>query len=154
MRNQLRRRRLSARRGAVIVEFALVIPFVSLIVFGVIDFSRAYGQMNALDSALREGGRYGSKIKNVANYDYTTMVKTKVQDYATQYGFAGLDLSKITVSLTNSSPGTIEFVTVTATAHPIPLQILGRFLGVPNLSVTRSVMFRYECAGLTVLQCM
>jgi len=136
------------------VEFALVVPFISLIVFGVIDFSRAYGQMNALNSALREGTRFGSKIKNVGNYDYNTMVKTKIQEYANQYGFVGLDTSKITVSLTNSSGSNIEFMTVTATAHPIPLQILGRFLGVPNLSVTRSVMFRYECAGLTLLQCI
>lgn len=154
MRNPLRRRHLSARRGAIIVEFALVVPFISLIVFGVIDFSRAYGQMNALNSALREGARFGSKIKNVSNYDYTTMVKTKVQEYATQYGFSGLDLSKITVTLTNSSGSNIEFMTVTSTNQPIPLQILGRFLGVPNLSVTRAVMFRYECAGLTSLQCI
>jgi Flp pilus assembly protein TadG len=154
MRNRHRRRRLLARRGAIIVEFALVVPFISLLVFGVIDFSRAYTQMNALNSALREGSRYGSKIKNVGNYDYTTMVKTKIQEYANLYGFSGLDLSKITVTLTNSSPGNIEFITVTATAHPIPLQILGRFLGVPNLSVTRAVMFRYECAGLSTAQCI
>ena len=61
MSKSIRRRHLVARRGAVIVEFALVVPFLALIVFGVIDFSRAYGQMNALDSAIREGARYGSK---------------------------------------------------------------------------------------------
>ena len=69
-----------ARRGAVIVEFALVVPFLALIVFGVIDFSRAYGQMNALDSAIREGARYGSKWKNYAVGDYRTAVKAKVQE--------------------------------------------------------------------------
>jgi Flp pilus assembly protein TadG len=150
----LRRRRHSARRGAVIVEFALVIPFISLIVFGVIDFSRAYGQMNALDSALREGARYGSKIKNINNYDYTTLVKTKVSEYATQYGFAGLDLSKVSVALTVSSGTNTEFITVTATNHPIALQILTRFLGVPALTITRSAVFRYECAGLSPSQCI
>ena len=154
MRNALRRRRLSTRRGAVIVEFALVVPFISLIVFGVIDFSRAYGQLNALDSALREGARYGSKIKNVDAYDYSTLVKTKIQEYATQYGFSGLDLSKITVGLTYSVGTKVEAITATATAHPIPLQVLGRFLGVPDLSVTRTVVFRYECAGLSVSQCI
>src|SRR5689334_14009073 len=89
MRNPFRKRRRSARRGAVIVEFALVVPFISLIVFGVIDFSRAYGQLNALDSALREGTRGGSHIKNIASYDYSTIIKTTIQDYAAQYGFAG-----------------------------------------------------------------
>ncbi len=55
MSKSIKRRRLVARRGAVIVEFALVVPFLALIVFGVIDFSRAYGQMNALDSASAKG---------------------------------------------------------------------------------------------------
>jgi Flp pilus assembly protein TadG len=154
MRNRFRRLRLPVRRGAIIVEFALVVPFISLIVFGVIDFSRAYGQMNALDSALREGARFLSHWKLLETGDYTTEGKNRVQLYATQYGFNGLDLSKISVGLTVGGDGTgTEFVTVTATNHPIPLQVLGRFLGVPNLSITRSVSFRWECAGMDALQC-
>jgi Flp pilus assembly protein TadG len=150
MRNFLRRQRRTARRGAIIVEFALVVPFISLIVFGVIDFSRAYGQMNALDSALREGSRFASKIKNISNYNYTSMVRVKVKEYANQYGFVGIDTTKVTVTLSNP----LSYITVTMTAHPIPLQILNKFLGVPNLSITRNVVFRYECDGLTALQCI
>jgi Flp pilus assembly protein TadG len=142
------------RRGAVIVEFALVVPFISLIVFGVIDFSRAYGQMNALDSALREGARFGSKIKNINSVDYSKQVKVKVAEYATQYGFVGMDTSKVAVTLTVSSGTNTEFITVTTTAHPISLQILTRFLGVPPLTISRSVVFRYECAGLSTTQCI
>ena len=118
MRKSIRRRRLVARRGAVIVEFALVVPFLALIVFGVIDFSRAYGQMNALDSALREGARFGSKWKNYAVGDYRTAVKDKIQSYATTYGFNGLDLTKVAVNTVDINN---EFITVTVTAHSIPL---------------------------------
>jgi Flp pilus assembly protein TadG len=154
MWNRPRRLRRSARRGAVIVEFALVVPFISLIVFGVIDFSKAYGQMNALNSALREGARYGSKLKNISTSNYSKLVKVKVAEYATQYGFAGMDTTKVAVTLTASSAATpVEYITVKATAHPISLQILNRFLGVPALTITRTVVFRYECAGLTVSQC-
>ena len=77
------KRRGRSRRGAIIVEFALVVPFLAIIVFGVIDLSRAYGQMNALNSALREGARYGSKWRNYAVGDYVTAVRDKVQQYAT-----------------------------------------------------------------------
>jgi len=152
MRNRFRQFRLSARRGAVIVEFALVVPFISLIAFGVIDFSKAYGQMNALDSALREAARFLSHTKTLETIDYTTAGKNRVQMYATQYGFNALDLSKISVTLTAGAVNT-DYVTVTATNHPIPLQILNKFLGVPNLSLTRSVSFRWECTGMTPLQC-
>ena len=65
--------------------------FSGLIVFGVIDFSRAYGQMNALDSAMREGARYGAEVEELRGGDYQTAVKEKVQEYANIYGFAGLD---------------------------------------------------------------
>ena len=150
MSKSIKRRRLVARRGAVIDEFALVVPFLALIVFGVIDFSRAYGQMNALDSAIREGARYGSKWKNYAIGDYRTAVKDKVQSYATTYGFNGLDLTKVSV---NTGGTNNEYITVTVTAHPIPLATLSRFLPVPALTLTRSVTFRWECAGALAGAC-
>jgi len=150
MTKSIKRRRLVARRGAVIVEFALVVPFLALIVFGVIDFSRAYGQMNALDSAIREGARYGSKWKNYAIGDYRTAVKDKVQSYATTYGFNGLDLTKVSV---NTGGTNNEYITVTVTAHPIPLATLSRFLPIPALTLTRSVTFRWECAGALAGAC-
>jgi Flp pilus assembly protein TadG len=133
----------------VIVEFALIVPFLALIVFGVIDFSRAYGQMNALDSALREGGRYGSKWRVSTNLAYSDSVKSKVKQYANAYGFAGLDTSLMTVAWDKTPP---EYMTVTVTAHPIPLSILSKF-GAPALRITRSIVFRWECAGLTAAQC-
>lgn len=146
-------RQRRSRRGAVIVEFALVVPFLALIVFGIIDFSRAYGQMNALNSALREGARFGSRWENFSKGDPTTAIKARVQNYATVYGFSGLDLSKISVTTTASPSSPVEFVTVAANAHPIPLPIMSRFLGVPALSLTRSVNYRYECAGFPAGAC-
>ena len=147
-----KRRGRSSRRGAIIVEFALVVPFLAIIVFGVIDFSRAYGQMNALNSALREGARYGSKWRNYAVGDYVTAVKNRVQQYATVYGFNGLNLALVNVNTTNSVSG-VEYITVSVTAHPIPLPILTNFLGVPALTLTRTVSYRWECAGLPAAQC-
>src|SRR3954451_22113697 len=54
---------LRRRRGAIIVEFALVVPLLMLIVFGIIDFSRAYAQLNNINSSLREGARFGAAQK-------------------------------------------------------------------------------------------
>lgn len=140
-----------ARKGAVIVEFALVVPFLALIAFGVIDFSRAYGQMNALNSALREGARYGSRAKSYPLGAYVTEVKSKVQSYATSYGFNGLDMNLVNV--TTSGPPDYQIITVTVTNHPIPLPVLSNFLGVPSLSLSRSVSFRWECTGLPAGAC-
>ena len=141
------------RRGAVIVEFALVVPFISLIVFGVIDFSKAYTRMNALDSALREGGRYGSRWKDFRVAGFSDSVKTRVREYGDAFGFPALDTSRVTVTTTNNADGNVEFITITMTNHPIPLQIFGNFLGVQPLSISRTVNYRWECAGLSDAQC-
>lgn len=139
------------RKGAVIVEFALVVPFLFIIVFGVIDFSRAYAQLNAINSALREGARFASTLResDFTAGTYTADIKAKVQNYATVFGYNSLDMTKISVSTVANASGNIEFITVSATAHPVPLPVLGRFLGLPALSLTRAVSYRWERAGST-----
>jgi len=44
-------------RGQSVVEFALVLPLLFLIVFGITEFGRAWLQMNILTTAAREGAR-------------------------------------------------------------------------------------------------
>jgi len=51
--------RNSAQRGAAAVEFALVLPVLLLVVFGVIDFGIVMAQKASLANAARTGARYG-----------------------------------------------------------------------------------------------
>ncbi|MBV8690012.1 MAG: pilus assembly protein [Actinobacteria bacterium] len=41
-----------------LVEFALVLPFLAMLVFGAIDLGRAFALRNELTNAAREGGRF------------------------------------------------------------------------------------------------
>jgi len=52
-----RPRRQARRLGQSLVEFALVGPMILLVVFGVVDFGRAYFHQNQLTNAAREGAR-------------------------------------------------------------------------------------------------
>jgi Flp pilus assembly protein TadG len=52
-----RRGRANSDRGAAAVEFALLLPLLVLIVFGVIDFGRAINAQITLTQAAREGAR-------------------------------------------------------------------------------------------------
>ena len=45
-------------RGVALVEFALLLPFVALLVFGTIDLGRGFNQQNRLKNASREGAAY------------------------------------------------------------------------------------------------
>jgi Flp pilus assembly protein TadG len=52
-----RRGSVGADRGAAAVEFALLLPLLLLIVFGLIDFGRAINAQITLTQAAREGAR-------------------------------------------------------------------------------------------------
>ena len=140
------RRNRRRRRGAVIVEFALTVPFLFIIIFGVIDFSRAYSQLNATNAALREGARLASVMQDPTAALSQSLVRQRVQQTATIFGYNSLDTTKVTLTLTANPVGT-EFVTVAVTAHPVPLPVLGKFLGISPFTVTRSVRYRWERAG-------
>lgn len=45
--------------GAVLVEFALLLPFLAVLVFGTIDLGRAYQLRNQVTNMAREGAFYG-----------------------------------------------------------------------------------------------
>ena len=92
----MKRRRHAASdsrdRGSVAVEFALLLPVLLLLIFGIIDFGRAINDQITLTQAAREGAR-------LASLGYSTSaVTTRAQSAAT-------GLSPVTVTVTTSLPG-------------------------------------------------
>jgi Flp pilus assembly protein TadG len=51
------RERTAVERGAVAVEFALIMPVLLLILFGTIEFGRVWSQYQVFQGAAREGAR-------------------------------------------------------------------------------------------------
>ncbi len=55
----LKARRAASDRGAALVEFALLLPFLAILVFGTVDLGRGFQMKNRLTNAAREGAFYG-----------------------------------------------------------------------------------------------
>ena len=75
----------SRRRGAAIVEFALVAPVFLILITGVVELGRGIVVQQLLTNASREGARIGG-------YDTTTStstVTTAVNSYLTNVGISG-----------------------------------------------------------------
>ncbi|MGB2697385.1 MAG: TadE/TadG family type IV pilus assembly protein [Candidatus Zixiibacteriota bacterium] len=67
---------IKERKGQSLIEFALVLPILLLVLFGITEFGRAIMTVNMLHTAAREGARYAA-VRAVSD---STSAVAKVQD--------------------------------------------------------------------------
>jgi len=87
------------RRGAAVVEFAVVVPVFIILVFGMIEFGRMVMVQQVLTNASREGAR-----RAVLDGVTTTEIETTVNDYLQSGSVTGA-----TVTVTPNPPSSAEF---------------------------------------------
>ncbi|HUG89894.1 MAG TPA: TadE family protein [Planctomycetaceae bacterium] len=100
--------RSASRRGAAIIEFALIAPLFFLLVIGIIEFGRALMVQQVLTNASREGSRRAI-VEGATVSDVQNVVTTYLSN-------ASISSSTVTVSpnpLTNVGFGDPVTVTVT-----------------------------------------
>jgi len=108
-------------------EFALVLPLLALLLFGVIQFGIVFHQYVTLTDAVRAGARQGAVGRHLSSP--SSSVEDRVRSSA-----ADLDQSELDVSVTSSwQQG--EDVTVTAT-YPYDISLLGFVVKSGNLTST------------------
>ena len=81
------------QRGASLVEFALIVPLLSMFLFGIVQFGLAYDLKQSINSAAREGARMAA-IPDDATVDYDAIVE------------------RVNSSFDSISTGTVDSVTV------------------------------------------
>jgi Flp pilus assembly protein TadG len=90
-------RKMKARnQGQGLLEFALALPFLMVVVFGVFDLGRVYFSTIILTSAAREGARYLSVNPDDVPYFNNTRVVTDLEARN-----SGIDLNNVDISCTN-----------------------------------------------------
>ena len=91
------------------VEFAIILPLLVIVVFGIIEFGRAYNTKITLTHAAREGVREYALTQN----------STNGQD-AAEAAATGLDLLQLTYS---NTPCTVGNPTTVTLEYPFQLSI-------------------------------
>jgi Flp pilus assembly protein TadG len=131
--------RLRSERGAVVVEFALLIPLLLMIVVGTIEFGRVYSQFQVFNAAAREGARCAA-VQATPFRD--CVVQDRIDSGATPYepaedakvsvgGLDGLECDDTTIG----DPVTVSW------SQPFDLDI--PFWG--DVTITRTIESTFRC---------
>ena len=134
------RRFLHNEEGAAVVEFALVMPILALIIFGIIDFGRAFYTVNNIISAVREGARYGAILSTPMSVTGQREIRDRVRSVSQPFGGDSLRDEQIQIEFPNG-----ELVRVRVQNYPFrPLTPIAGALGVGTWPITRQATFRWE----------
>lgn len=140
-RNNERIGAVTGDRGAAAVEFALLLPVLLLILFGIVDFGRAFNAQIVLTQAAREGVRA-----------YALTGNTSDGNARTQEAIQGTTLQGPGVSTTMTACTTGSPTTLTATTqftYMTPVSGLMNLFGASSLTnpITLTSKATMRCKG-------
>jgi Flp pilus assembly protein TadG len=137
MQTRKKRQPRESRRGAAVVEFALIAPLFLSIIAGIIELGRAIEVVQLLTNASREGARVGS-------FDTTTQastITTAVNAYLSKAGISGATTTVSPNPPSAASDGQSISVTVSIPFSSVSWLPTPFYLGGQSLQAT-SVMCR------------
>ena len=74
------RDRISRDEGVAAVEFALILPVLALLLFGVLEFGRVWSQYQVFQGAAREGARCAA-VASTSDCDIQTAIDNAADPY-------------------------------------------------------------------------
>jgi Flp pilus assembly pilin Flp len=131
--------------GAAMVEFAIVLPLLTLLVFGMIDFGRAFKYYNNLATAARDGARYGAAQSPPTPSQIIARVDAVFRDAA---GPTSASLPSVTnyTTVGDPPPPVPPGTQVRVSIVDYPYDALSPFVPTGGLKFTVSATFRREWA--------
>lgn len=120
------------QKAQALVEFALVIPLLIVIIFGIIEFGRLWMTMNTLTGAAREGVRVAA----------VTAPDPALVQNAAQNVLSAANISGATVSVTGPNAANEVTVTVTMNYTVLTGSIVPGLSG--SLQLTRTSIMHWE----------
>jgi Flp pilus assembly protein TadG len=131
--------RMFNERGASAVEFALLLPLLMMILFGIIEFGMALYRQAILTNASREGARLGI-VQSVPTIT-SGQINTRIDAYLTAAGIAPGSVTRA-ISPIVSVTGTPVTVTLTL---PYTFVVLPGLTSItPTINLTASTVMSHE----------
>jgi len=129
-----------SQKGAALVEFALVALMLFTIVFGMVEFSRAWMLLGVMNGAVRVGARYAAIVPDVE--DNLGDITARVTDALHAGSIPDGDIEKIEIDFSESPTiGSPITVSVKVTFRTFFENL---FPGLKNLSLKAACCMRRE----------
>lgn len=138
------RSRAGFRRGAALVEIALVLPILFLFLALIADFGRAYVVANAIDNAASQGA-FNAAMNSLVDEDYNNWknaVEQNVRQTLSLYAWFDPNRLTVTVPMPSQSNGLIDSfgVSLVEVKAEYTAQHLIRLPGLPsNYTIIRTI---------------
>ena len=131
-------RKFRSEKGAAAVEFALLLPVLMMILFGIVEFGIALYQQSVLTNASREGARLG--IVQSTPPITTGQINAAIDTYLTPTGINPANVGRAII------PGTVTGAPVRVTLTlPYAFTVLPGLTGItPNITLTAWTEMRHE----------
>ena len=113
-----RYRIIKSEKGASAVEFALILPILVILVFGIVQFGIAYNNYIALTHAAREGARLAAV--NMDEIEGIAWFENRIKESA-----PSVSIESITLSGQDGNIGDSVVVTVTGEVLNIEIPLVG-----------------------------
>src|SRR6185369_17102304 len=97
------------RKGAVAVEFAIVAPVLVALMFGMIQYGKAFEMQNQLNVAAREGARFASMDHTGMLANGQTTNQKLIQEVKSFLGTYNISPNDVTVTVKNHTNPTADF---------------------------------------------
>lgn len=124
---------LRNKRGSAVLEFALVLPILLLILFGITEFGRAIMTTNVLNSAAREGARLAA----VSELGDSLAVRARVEEVLN-----AANITPTSVNITYTEATRTIRVSVTSDFEVLSGSIIPTFSG--TISLGGATVMKYE----------
>jgi Flp pilus assembly protein TadG len=116
-------------RAASMVEFAIVVPLLLLLVFGIIDFGRVFFDLNNLTNVAREGARNGAVLPTAGTTELNSIRDAVIARFnQNSMKNSALTTAMVTVTAQGTSPN--RTIRVVITGYPLnPIVPIGPLTG-------------------------
>lgn len=142
-------RRLASEKGAELIEFALVLPLLLLILFGIIDFGLLFQRYETVTNAAREGARV-AVLPGYAQAD----VQARVTQYLATSGLTATPTVAYTAPQALNVGGACVTITGVTVGYPYQYLLIGRIVGFfggsgfTTTTLSATARMRYEGAAI------